>query len=114
MAAAATFTGVMGLFNGGGRIFWGWLSERIGRMTAFVGMLAIQGVCFLILPHATAPVLFAVLGALIYLCYGGGFGTMPATAGGLLRPAQRRRDLRPDDRRAGASAGWSARCWWPP
>lgn len=80
-AAAATFTGVMGLFNGGGRIFWGWISERIGRMTAFVCMLGIQGICFLILPHATAPVLFAILGALIYLCYGGGFGTMPATAG---------------------------------
>jgi OFA family oxalate/formate antiporter-like MFS transporter len=81
VAAAATFTGVMGLFNGGGRIFWGWFSERIGRMTAFIGMLATQGICFLILPHATAPALFAVLGALIYLCYGGGFGTMPATAG---------------------------------
>jgi OFA family oxalate/formate antiporter-like MFS transporter len=80
-AAAATFTGVMGLFNGGGRIFWGWLSEHVGRMRAFVGMLFIQGVCFLILPHASAPALFAVLAALVYLCYGGGFGTMPATAG---------------------------------
>jgi OFA family oxalate/formate antiporter-like MFS transporter len=80
-AAAATFTGIMGLFNGGGRIFWGWLSERIGRMTAFIGMLGIQGICFLILPHASAPAMFAVLGALVYLCYGGGFGTMPATAG---------------------------------
>jgi OFA family oxalate/formate antiporter-like MFS transporter len=80
-AGAATFTGLMGLFNGGGRIFWGWLSERIGRMVAFISMLGIQGVCFLILPHASAPLLFAVLGALVYLCYGGGFGTMPAAAG---------------------------------
>ncbi|MPZ19292.1 MAG: MFS transporter [Luteitalea sp.] len=80
-AGAATFTGVMGLFNGAGRVFWGWLSERTGRMVAFAGMLAVQGVCFLMLPHASSVVLFAVLGALIYLCYGGGFGTMPATAG---------------------------------
>ncbi|HKT05185.1 MAG TPA: OFA family MFS transporter [Rugosimonospora sp.] len=80
-AAAASFTGVMGLFNGGGRVFWGWLSEYTGRMPAFMGMLLVQGICFLILPHATAPVLFALLGALVYLCYGGGFGTMPATAG---------------------------------
>jgi OFA family oxalate/formate antiporter-like MFS transporter len=79
-AAAATFTGVMGLFNGAGRVFWGWLSEHTGRMLAFMGMLAIQGVCLLILPHATAPALFAILAALVYLCYGGGFGTMPATA----------------------------------
>jgi OFA family oxalate/formate antiporter-like MFS transporter len=80
-AGAAAFTGVMGLFNGGGRVFWGWLSEHVGRMSAFIGMLVIQGVCLLILPHATAPAMFAVLGALVYLCYGGGFGTMPATAG---------------------------------
>jgi OFA family oxalate/formate antiporter-like MFS transporter len=33
------------------------------------------------LPYATKPVLFATLSALVYLCFGGGFGTMPATAG---------------------------------
>ncbi|MDN3353702.1 OFA family MFS transporter [Actinomadura sp. DC4] len=78
--AAATLTGVMGLFNGGGRIFWGWVSGLTGRMAAFLLMLGLQGVCLLILPHAGAAV-FAVLAAVIYLCYGGGFGTMPATAG---------------------------------
>jgi OFA family oxalate/formate antiporter-like MFS transporter len=77
---AATFVGVMGLFNGGGRIAWAALSDHIGRMPAFVGMLALQGVCFLLLPHIGAFGLFAVLAALIYLAYGGGFGTMPATA----------------------------------
>ncbi|MCW2883614.1 MAG: transporter [Streptosporangiaceae bacterium] len=80
-AAASTLTGIMGLFNGGGRIFWGWLSGRTGRMTAFLSMLGLQGVCFLVLPHASSAGLFAVLAAVIYLCYGGGFGTMPATAG---------------------------------
>jgi OFA family oxalate/formate antiporter-like MFS transporter len=80
-AAASTLTGFMGLFNGGGRIFWGWLSTHTGRMTAFLGMLGLQGACFLILPHASSLALFAVLAAIIYLCYGGGFGTMPATAG---------------------------------
>ncbi len=79
-AAAAGLVGVLGLFNGGGRVVWAWLSDRIGRMTAFLGMLALQGICFLILPHAAAFWLFAVLAALIYLAYGGGFGTMPATA----------------------------------
>ena len=79
--AAATLVGVMGLFNGGGRVFWGWLSTHIGRMTAFLCMLGVQAVCFLVLPHSSSAVLFAVLAALVYLCYGGGFGTMPATAG---------------------------------
>jgi OFA family oxalate/formate antiporter-like MFS transporter len=80
-AAAGTLVGALALFNGGGRIFWGWLSDRIGRMSAFLGMLGLQAVCFLVLPHATSVGLFAVLAAVIYLCYGGGFGTMPATAG---------------------------------
>jgi OFA family oxalate/formate antiporter-like MFS transporter len=77
---AATFVGVMGLFNGGGRIAWAALSDHIGRMRAFAGMLALQGVCFVLLPHVGVFLLFATLAAVVYLAYGGGFGTMPATA----------------------------------
>jgi OFA family oxalate/formate antiporter-like MFS transporter len=79
--AAATLTGVMGLFNGGGRIFWGWVSGLTGRMRAFLLMLGLQGLCLLVLAHTSSAAVFAVLAAVIYLCYGGGFGTMPATAG---------------------------------
>ena len=79
-AAAAGLVGTLGLFNGAGRVFWAWLSDRIGRMKAFVGMLALQSICFFLLPHVAAFALFAVLAACIYLAYGGGFGTMPATA----------------------------------
>ncbi len=80
-AAAAALVGVLGLFNGAGRIFWGWLSDLVGKMPAFMGILGIQAVCLLLIPHATNKALFAVLAALIYLCYGGAFGTMPSTAG---------------------------------
>ncbi|MER7070863.1 OFA family MFS transporter [Terrabacter sp. NPDC000476] len=80
-AAAASLVGVLGLFNGGGRILWGWLSDRVGKMPAFMGILGIQGVCLLLIPHVSSPALFAVLAALVYLCYGGAFGTMPSTAG---------------------------------
>jgi OFA family oxalate/formate antiporter-like MFS transporter len=79
-STAAGLVGVLGLFNGGGRIAWAWLSDRIGRMKAFVGMLALQAICFAVLPWTTAFAIFAILAALIYLAYGGGFGTMPATA----------------------------------
>ena len=77
---AATMVGILGLFNGGGRIGWAWLSDHTGRMVAFVGMLGLQAVCFFLLPHARPFALFAILAALVYLAYGGGFGTMPATA----------------------------------
>ena len=81
VAGAAALVGVLALFNGGGRIFWAWVSGKTGRMTAFGLMLGLQGVCLLIIPHASNAVLFFILAAVIYLCYGGGFGTMPATAG---------------------------------
>ncbi len=80
VVTAAALVGVLGLFNGAGRIAWAWLSDRIGRMRAFLGMLALQTICFFLLPHAGSFALFAVLAALVYLAYGGGFGTMPATA----------------------------------
>ncbi len=79
--SAAALVGVIGLFNGAGRILWGWLSDMLGKMPAFLGILGIQGVCLLLIPHAANPAMFAVLAALVYTCYGGGFGTMPSTAG---------------------------------
>ncbi|GAA4655409.1 L-lactate MFS transporter [Arthrobacter cryoconiti] len=81
VAGAAALVGVLALFNGGGRIFWAWVSGKTGRMVAFSMMLGLQGICLLIIPHASNAALFFILAAVIYLCYGGGFGTMPATAG---------------------------------
>ncbi|HEY5474731.1 MAG TPA: OFA family MFS transporter, partial [Candidatus Limnocylindrales bacterium] len=48
-AGAAALVGVLALFNGGGRIFWAWISGKTGRMTAFGLMLGLQGVCLLII-----------------------------------------------------------------
>jgi OFA family oxalate/formate antiporter-like MFS transporter len=80
-AAAASAVGALAIFNGGGRIFWAAVSDKIGRMPSFALMLGLSGACLLLLPHAGNAVLFFVLAAVVYLCYGGGFGTMPATAG---------------------------------
>lgn len=79
-ASGAFFAGFMGLFNGVGRIFWAATSDKIGRMTAFMAMLGLQALCFFLLPHIGVYALYFLLGAVVYLCYGGGFGTMPATA----------------------------------
>jgi MFS transporter, OFA family, oxalate/formate antiporter len=66
------------LFNGLGRLFWGALSEKIGRKNAFLLIFATQIPLFLILPRLTDPILFTVVCCYILLCYGGGFGTMPS------------------------------------
>ncbi len=78
VSAGATLIAVSSLFNGVGRLFWGWLSDRIGRVEVFRIMLASQIVAFLVLSRVANPWLFAALVCYVLLCYGGGFGAMPA------------------------------------
>jgi OFA family oxalate/formate antiporter-like MFS transporter len=78
---AAGLVGALAIFNGAGRIVWAVVSDHTGRMPALAAMLGLQGICLLLIPHASNAVLFFILAATIYLCYGGAFGTMPATAG---------------------------------
>ncbi|GAA1971304.1 OFA family MFS transporter [Kitasatospora viridis] len=77
-AMAAVLTGVLGVFNTVGRPLWGWLSGRTGLLNAFVLMLLAQGIGLLALSQARSPWLFLAVAALICLCFGGGFATMPA------------------------------------
>ena len=81
VGGAAALVGVLAIFNGGGRIVWAAISDYIGRMRTFAAILVLQGVCLILLPHASNAAFFAILAAIVYLCYGGTFGTMPATAG---------------------------------
>jgi OFA family oxalate/formate antiporter-like MFS transporter len=80
-AEAAALTGGMGLFNGAGRILWGWLAERHGRMRMFTLILATEGLCLLAIPYATSPFLFIPLAAVIFANFGGGYAIMPAASG---------------------------------
>lgn len=80
VVTAALLVSVIGIFNGGGRLFWGWLSDGITRPFTFLSMFLIQAVVFAILPSITSFVVLLVPVAIIALCYGGGFGTMPAFA----------------------------------
>jgi OFA family oxalate/formate antiporter-like MFS transporter len=77
-AAAAGFVGVLAIANGAGRFLWAWLSDAIGRRAVFLTMFAIQAVVFALLPAAQSLAMLTALACVILLCYGGGFGTMPA------------------------------------
>lgn len=77
--AAATVC-LISLFNGFGRLFWGTLSDRIGRPSTFLALFVLQGAAFMLLPGSSQFAAFLVPVAIIALCYGGGFGTMPAFA----------------------------------
>jgi OFA family oxalate/formate antiporter-like MFS transporter len=76
--AAAGMVGVISIFNGAGRVFWAWVSDSIGRARVYLLLYAIQAVIFFALPRMTSVGLFSAALAIIGLCYGGGFGTMPS------------------------------------
>jgi OFA family oxalate/formate antiporter-like MFS transporter len=77
-ACGATLIGISSLFNGLGRLFWGGLSDKIGRSQVFRIMLGTEVLVFIALIFTHSPVVFSVLVCYILLCYGGGFGTMPS------------------------------------
>jgi OFA family oxalate/formate antiporter-like MFS transporter len=74
------------IFNGVGRLFWAWLSDSIGRPFTFLAIFLVQVIVFPILANSSAFPLILVLAAIIGLCYGGGFGTMPAFAADFFGP----------------------------
>jgi OFA family oxalate/formate antiporter-like MFS transporter len=86
--AAAAMVGLMGLFNGGGRIGWASLSDYIGRPAVYMTFFAIQIVAFSVLPSITNALLFQALIFLILTCYGGGFASLPAFIGDLFGTKQ--------------------------
>ena len=80
-AIAAGFTGLLSLFNIGGRFFWASLSDYIGRKTTYYTFFILG-----IVLYASAP-FFASIGSkaafvlafgVILSMYGGGFATVPA------------------------------------
>ena len=77
-AYGATLIAVSSICNGLGRLFWGLLSDRIGRVRVFRILLASQMVVFGVLMTETNPWVFSVLVCYVLLCFGGGFATMPS------------------------------------
>lgn len=74
----ATLIAVSSLFNGVGRLFWGLVSDRIGRVESFRLLLATQMIVFGVLMTERNPWIFSALVCYVLLCFGGGFGTMPS------------------------------------
>ncbi|GGF20785.1 MFS transporter [Halobacillus andaensis] len=81
--AAATLVGVMGVFNGLGRIGWASASDYIGRSNTYIIFFVLQIPLFMLLPITTSVTLFVIFFGIIYTCYGGGFATLPAFIGDL-------------------------------
>ncbi len=85
---AAALVGVLGIFNGAGRLGWAAISDYIGRPNTYTTFFVIQLVLFAILPFTTNAIIFQVILAVIYTCYGGGFASIPAYIGDIFGTRQ--------------------------
>ncbi len=80
-AIAAGFTGLISLFNIGGRFVWATCSDYIGRKMTYVVFFVLGFVLYVSLPWSGAAgsvALFVGAVCLILSMYGGGFATVPA------------------------------------
>jgi OFA family oxalate/formate antiporter-like MFS transporter len=77
---AANMVGLASIGNAFGRVFWAWVSDFLTRRTTFFVMFLLQMLLFWFLPNARTLSLMTILTFVVLMCYGGGFGTMPAFA----------------------------------
>jgi MFS family permease len=78
---AAGFTGLLSLFNIGGRFFWASLSDKIGRKTTYYTFFILGIALYALAPTFAAmgsKLLFVLGFGIILSMYGGGFATVPA------------------------------------
>ncbi len=78
---AAGFTGLISLFNIGGRFFWASLSDKLGRKVTYATFFVLGFLLYASIPwsaHMGMLALFVAAFCVILSMYGGGFATVPA------------------------------------
>ena len=83
---AANMVGLASIGNAVGRVFWAWVSDLITRRATFAVMFILQVLLFWFLPSITTVTLMTIVTFVVLMCYGGGFGTMPAFAADYFGP----------------------------
>jgi OFA family oxalate/formate antiporter-like MFS transporter len=83
---AAAMVGAVSIGNALGRVFWAWISDILTRRMTFAVMFALQVALFWFLPTLHAAAVLTVVSFVVLMCYGGGFGTMPAFAADYFGP----------------------------
>ena len=78
VVTAASMVGIVSIGNAFGRVFWAWASDSITRRATFMVMFLGQAVLFWLLPSINFASVLTIVSFVILMCYGGGFGTMPA------------------------------------
>jgi MFS family permease len=80
-ATAASFVGLISLFNMGGRFFWATISDYFGRRNTYTVFFLLGALLYSTVPtigHLGSIPLFVAVFCIILSTYGGGFATIPA------------------------------------
>ncbi len=85
---AAAVVGLIGVFNGLGRLLWSGLSDYLGRPNTYVLFFAFQILAFYFLPQIRTELIFLTILFTVITMYGGGFATLPAFLGDLFGTKQ--------------------------
>lgn len=75
---AAVLVGVLGIFNGFGRLLWAALSDYLGRPKTFSLLLLLSIAMTVGLLFLQVPWYFSISLSLLMTCYGAGFSLLPA------------------------------------
>jgi OFA family oxalate/formate antiporter-like MFS transporter len=78
---SALIPSIMAIFNAAGRIVWGSISDKIGRISTFILMflilaLAMFGLAFI--PTGTSWVVITLIASVVGFCFGGNFALFPS------------------------------------
>ena len=83
---AGGMVGLASIGNAVGRVFWAWVSDLITRRATFAVMFVLQVLLFWLFPNVATVSLMTIVPFVVLMCYGGGFGTMPAFAADYFGP----------------------------
>jgi len=79
-AIAGSAVGILAIFNAGGRIVWGWLSDKMGRTHTMFLLFLLQGVMMLaLMKMGSSALLLAVAAAWIGFNFGGNLALLTST-----------------------------------
>jgi OFA family oxalate/formate antiporter-like MFS transporter len=83
LAALTLATSLSPVANGGSRVFWGWISDYLGRELTMGIAFTLQAVCLLLVVTVgrLSGALFATTLVLTYFTWGEAFSLFPATVG---------------------------------
>lgn len=83
---AGSVVGILGIVNTFGRLFWGTVSDKLGRMRVVFIMYVISAITMFSMNSLGTFWLYALGVALIAFCFGGAMGTFPSIAADFYGP----------------------------